>query len=191
MRKERLFQIIPVGPEGFSYQPDFITVEEEEMLLDEFSQASLHTYTYKGYESKRRIKSFTKETGFSASIALILERIANFVYIPVEMIEHALITEYAPGTAIGWHCDQPPYDKIVGISLGSYATLRLRRYNGMWKNNKRIDKDKWERFNIQTEPRSLYVMSDTSRKWWQHSVAKVTDWWYSLTVKTIEKTIKF
>src|SRR4029078_9285898 len=38
---------------------------------------------------------------------------------------HALVTEYQPGTPIGWHSDAPHFDIVVGISLAGSARLRF------------------------------------------------------------------
>lgn len=183
MSQARLFEVVPAGPEGFSYKPDFITQEEERTLLNEFKKVPLHTFKWDGYDSKRRVKSYTKESGYPATIARILERVAKFARVKAEHFEHAMVSEYTPGTQIGWHRDKGPYSKIIGISLGSPVEFRLRRL-GPGK-----DKRRWERFTITAEPRSLYIMSGESRVFWQHSIPKVEKLRYSITMRTVEKRL--
>jgi alkylated DNA repair dioxygenase AlkB len=33
-----------------------------------------------------------------------------------ERLQHALVTEYSPGAAIGWHKDRPEFNDVIGIS---------------------------------------------------------------------------
>ena len=164
---------------GFIYKADFITVEEETRLLKEFKKFRLNSYKYKGYNSKRRVKSFTRS--FPAFLFPILERVAKFAKVRTETIRHAMITEYSPNTAIGWHRDQLPFDKIIGISFGAPCIFRLRKKVSSKNDNK------WIRSNTLVLPRSIYIMSLESRWYWQHSIPKVEDWRYSLTIRTVEK----
>lgn len=166
------------GPPGFEYQPNFITPEEEQILLEKVSDIPLKTYEYKGYESKRQVKSWTKAYGYPPFLFPILKRVADFARVKVETIRHAMITEYSPGTAIGWHRDQPPFTKIIGISLGSSAHFRFRRKD--WSNQK------WSHVKVVAEPRSIYIMAGASRSDWQHSIPPVPALRYSLTMRTVE-----
>jgi hypothetical protein len=65
-------------------------------------------------------------------------RAAAFAGVEREALEHVLLTEYAPGAPIGWHRDRPEFDKVVGVSLGSPCTFRMRRKQGA----------KWERYSL-------------------------------------------
>ena len=163
------------GPEGFRYEPDFLTVAEEIRLLEEFQKITLEPYIFEGYEAKRRIKSYTK-SDFPSFLLPIIKRAARFGDVPMAKIEQTMITEYSPGTPIGWHRDQPPYHKVIGISLGSTVPFRFRRPKGT----------KWERITINAEPRSIYLMSGPSRYEWQHSIPPVEDWRWSVTVRSVE-----
>lgn len=180
MSQARLFEVpeVPLNPPGFSYQPEFITKDEEQTLLREFERVPLHKFQWDGYDSKRRVKGYTQESGMPAPLIKILERVAKFAKVQLEKIDHLLISEYISGTGIGWHRDKGAYDKIIGLSLGSAAQFRLRKV-GPWTN-----KRKWERFSATAEPRSLYIMSGETRTLWQHSVAPVKDLRYSITMRT-------
>ena len=172
-------------PLGFRYKRDFITPDEEKKLLELFKKAPLHPWNYKGYESKKRVQGFIKEKGFPLALKPLFKRVAAFAGVLPSSIHHALIAEYMPGTGIGWHRDNGPYEKVIGISFGSPCLFRLRKLPQKFdpKSNKR----KWEHITITAEPRSIYIMSGESHRRWQHSVAPVKDYRYSLTIRTLEK----
>src|SRR5258705_9989294 len=70
---------------------------------------------------------------------------------PAARIKQVLCTEYDAGVGIGWHRDKPHFDEVFGLSLGSACKFHFRRKSG----------GKWERFTLDVEPRSLYVMTGT------------------------------
>ena len=89
-----------------------------------------------------------------------------------------MIIEYPPGAVINWHRDAPPFDIIVGISLLSNCTFKLRPH----------EKEKQTRSSIISFPverRSLYVMQGPSRTDWQHSTNPVKETRYSITLRTL------
>ena len=60
-------------------------------------------------------------------------------------------------------------------NLGSACKFRFRRPAG----------EKWERFTLNAEPRSLYLMSGASRQVWEHSIPAVEAPRYSITFRTM------
>jgi alkylated DNA repair dioxygenase AlkB len=173
-------------PEGFRYQPDLITIDEERALVRQFEALNFKPYEHLGYLGNRRIASFgwrrgadgvMVETGEALPDFLVplLERVAAFTGLSRETFRHALITEYAPGAGIGWHRDRPPAVAIAGVSLLSPCTFRLRRKVA----------DKWDRASITAAPRSAYLMSGPSRSDWQHSIPEVEALRYSVTFRTV------
>src|SRR3954454_21715166 len=78
-------------------------------------------------------------------------------------LQHVLVMEYGPGAAIGWHRDKSVFGEVVGISLRSACTFRLRRAVGSG----------WERVALVAEPRSRYLLSGASRSEWERSIAAV------------------
>jgi alkylated DNA repair dioxygenase AlkB len=61
------------------------------------------------------------------------------------------------------------------LSLGAPCRFRFRRAAG----------DTWERFTLNAEPRSLYMMSGESRQIWEHSIPAVEQRRYSITFRTM------
>jgi alkylated DNA repair dioxygenase AlkB len=186
-----LFPIEPLFPEGFSYFPNFITKEEEEKLLKEVRQTTLHTFLFQGYEAKRRVASFGQDWSFERrelskgkpipeAFHPLIDKIGAKLSLKREDFAELLVTEYPEGSVINWHRDAPPFDLIAGVSLLTDATFRLRPY----------DKEKQGRGSVisfTAERRSLYVMQGPSRSEWQHSIAPVKTVRYSITLRTLKK----
>jgi alkylated DNA repair dioxygenase AlkB len=186
-----LFPIEPTFPEGFSYFPHFISKEEEEVLLKEVQQTTLHTFTFQGYEAKRRVASFGQDWSFERrelskgkpiplAFYPLMDKIAAKLSLDKEDFAELLVTEYPEGSVINWHRDAPPFDLIAGVSLLTDATFRLRPY----------EKEKQGRGSIisfTAQRRSLYVMQGPARSEWQHSIAPVKAVRYSITVRTLKK----
>jgi alkylated DNA repair dioxygenase AlkB len=110
----------------------------------------------------------------SAWLAEIVEEIETFGG-PSTRIRQVLCTEYDVGVGIGWHRDKPHFDKIFGLSLGSACKFRFRKRAGKT----------WDRFTLDVEPRSLYMMSGASRLIWEHSIPAVEAPRYSITFRTM------
>lgn len=89
--------------------------------------------------------------------------------------QHALITEYGPGAAIGWHRDKGVFGDVIGISLLSPCLFRFRR-----KAN-----STWERYSLTAEPRSAYLLRGAARTEWEHSIPAVDALRYSITFRSL------
>jgi alkylated DNA repair dioxygenase AlkB len=173
-------------PEGFKCQPEFLTKDEERELVDRFQDLPFKEFEFHGFLGKRRVVSFGWKYDFSAArlresepipefIAPIREKAAAFAGIEPQTIAHVLVTEYSPGTAIGWHKDRPHFDDVVGISLASECVFRLRRKTG----------SSWQRRSIILAPRSVYVMRGPVRNEWEHSIPAVASLRYSITFRNL------
>jgi alkylated DNA repair dioxygenase AlkB len=107
----------------------------------------------------------------------VRERAAAFAGLTPDCLPHALITEYRPGTSIGWHRDRPHYDDVIGISLSSACTFRLRRKRGAG----------WERAATRLDRRSVYLLHGPSRTEWEHSIPAVDALRYSITLRSMRE----
>lgn len=186
---QTLFDQPPVFPEGFQYYKDFLTVEEEEALCASIGGLSLHTFTFQGFEAKRRVESYgynyhfdsrriSKGKDIPQEFEFILNQVAAFLSLPSELFAHMLVTEYPPGSVINWHRDAPPFDIIVGVSLASDCIFRLRPYDKAKQGRKSI-------LSLSVERRSLYIIQGEARTDWEHSILPVRDKRYSLTFRTL------
>ncbi|MBO9601773.1 MAG: alpha-ketoglutarate-dependent dioxygenase AlkB [Novosphingobium sp.] len=108
-------------------------------------------------------------------LADLRDRLAPLVGVAPEAAQQALLIRYDPGAGIGWHRDRPHYDKVIGLSLGAPATLRLRR---------RIEGG-FERRAVELPPRSLYLLSGAVRQEWEHSIAPMEVARRSVTFRTL------
>ena len=175
-------------PEGFRYQADFLSSEEEHSLLQYIVPLPFREFEFQGYTGKRRIVSFgwrydfnggglTKAVDMPEFLSAIRARAETFAAIPEGTLHQVLITEYTPGAAIGWHKDRSVFGDVVGISLLSSCTFRLRRKAG----------HRWERRNLTAEPRSIYLLHGPSRTDWEHSIPGVESLRYSITFRNVRE----
>jgi alkylated DNA repair dioxygenase AlkB len=173
-------------PEGFQYQPELLTEEEEGELIDRFRDLPFKEYEFHGFLGKRRVVSFGWKYDFNTGklqgsdpipefIVPICEKAAAFAAIDPQTIAHVLVTEYSAGTAIGWHKDRPHFEDVIGISLASECVFRLRRKAS----------SSWQRRSITLAPRSVYVMRGPVRNEWEHSIPAVTSLRYSITFRNL------
>jgi alkylated DNA repair dioxygenase AlkB len=174
-------------PDGFKYQPDVITRDEERDLVRHIETLPFKQFEFHGFTGKRRVVSFGWRYDFSERqlqrggdippcLLPFRDRAAQFAGLGPNDLQHILVTEYAPGAAIGWHRDKAVFAEVVGISLLSPASFRLRRKIGAT----------YERVTINVEPRSAYLLSGLSRTQWEHSIPAVEALRYSLTFRNFK-----
>ena len=176
-------------PAGLRYEPDFITAAEEQELLAGIVTLPLHEAQYKQYTAKRRIASFGARYDFSSNVleaapglAPFLQglraKVADWLELEPDQFTQALVAEYRPGTALGWHRDVPQFGVIVGVSLAGACRMRFRPYPV--RENKREGV-----FALELEPRSAYVLHGDARWGWQHSIPTTKTLRYSITFRTM------
>jgi alkylated DNA repair dioxygenase AlkB len=103
------------------------------------------------------------------------ERAAAFAGLAPDRLQHVLITEYRPGAAIGWHRDRANFGDVIGVSLVSPCTFRMRRRCGT----------SWEGAAMRLDRRSVYLMRGPSRDEWEHSIPAVDELRYSITFRSM------
>lgn len=181
-----LFGATPVLPEGFRYQPGVISTEEEQRVLEEVRGLPFREFEFHGYTGKRRVVSFGWRYDFSDRVLhrvddlppfllALRETAGRFAGVDPSTLQQALVTEYDAGAAIGWHRDKAVFGDVIGISLRSACTFRLRRAVG----------ERWERASITAEPRSAYLLRGPSRTEWEHSIPAVDELRYSVTFRNL------
>ncbi len=186
MSQLALFDDQAAAPSGLRYQPEFISAADEQESIAGIAALPLQPFQFGAFEGHRRVKSFGYRYDYtlqklqpSEPIPEWLERTARaverFGELPADSVRQVLCTEYDVGVGIGWHRDKPHFDKVFGISLGSACRFRFRRRKG----------DRWERFALQAEPRSIYLMDGEARQDWEHSIPTVEQRRYSITFRTM------
>lgn len=184
----------PALPSGLTYREDFITPDEEQLLLTEIRQLSLKQSQYRQYTARRRTVNYGFSYDFThlqskpappipEFLAPLRKRAAEWAGVQPESFVQALISEYQPGTPLGWHRDVPDFEVIVGISLAGTARLRFRPYP--WSPEK-----KSQVFALELAPRSAYILRDQARWGWQHHVPPTKQLRYSITFRTPSDKIR-
>jgi len=181
-----LFPVSSIGPQDLRYQPDFISPAMERDLIARVLKLPLAPFQFGAFEGKRRVASFGWRYDYVRQqleaaddlpdwLGPLIARVEAFESLPHGAVRQVLCTEYAAGAGIGWHCDKPHFDQVFGLSLGSNCKFRFRRKRG----------DKWQRYTLDAQARSLYLMSGESRHVWEHSIPPVESPRYSITFRTM------
>lgn len=93
---------------GLVYQPEFLSVDEEQVLLDIIASLPLQAARYKEYLARRRVVSFGGSYDFDTNRLLpaaaldarlkpLRAQVAAWIGVTPEALVHALVAEYAPG----------------------------------------------------------------------------------------------
>lgn len=189
LTQSELFDTAPALPEGFAYEREFITPDEEASLLAAIGTLPLSAAAYKQYTARRRTVSYGGRYDFSENalheappipdaLAPLRDKVAAWVGVGSASFVQALVTEYSPGTPLGWHRDVPEFEVIVGVSLGGWARMRLRPYRPGERQKRSAV------IALELEPRSAYVMRGPARWAWQHCIAETRALRHSITFRT-------
>lgn len=174
-------------PAGLRYEEHFLAPAEEAALLHRIRSLPLEQAQYRQFTAKRRIISFGGRYDFTHHelvraqsmpewLQPLRDRAAAWAGLNGGEIDHALIAEYEPGTALGWHRDVPDFEAIVGVSLAGSCRMRFRRYPPA--------KPGRAEFHLDLAPRSIYTVQGVARWKWQHSVSPTKELRYSITFRT-------
>jgi alkylated DNA repair dioxygenase AlkB len=176
-------------PKGFVYEAELLTHEEEAELLAKIRELPLAEAKYKEYTARRRTVSYGGKFDYDKNVLRpadpipsflmpLREKVAAWVGIPPDEFVHGLVSEYRPGTPLGWHRDVPDFEVIVGVSLGGTARMKLRPYKPGERNLAR------DVIALDLAPRSAYSIRGPARWAWQHSIVATTELRYSITFRT-------
>jgi alkylated DNA repair dioxygenase AlkB len=176
----------PSDPEGLRYQADFITPDEEALLISAIISLELAPFQFGPFQGKRRVTWFGWRYDYGEHklipaaaipgwLQLFIPRIEAFGSLAPGSIRQVLCTEYEAGSGIGWHRDKPHFEEVFGLSLASPCRFRFRR---------RV-RGGWERHGFEADRRSLYMLSGPSRHAWEHSIPPVTERRFSITFRSM------
>lgn len=143
---------------------------------------------YKDYTAKRRTVSYGFDYDFSYDaihpaapmpdfLQPLKTRVADWLRVGPDQIKHALIAQYRPGTALGWHRDVPDFQLVCGVSLGAACRMRFRPYPPRGRSR--------DVLSIELAPRSAYILRGDARWHWQHSIPPTRALRYSITFRTL------
>ena len=178
----------PPLPPGLEYRADFLDRRCEETLIAAFAALPFREAPFRQYTARRRVVRFG-EDGYAdigelqdggpwpAWLVDLRRKAADAASVDDDAFVHALVTEYRPGTPIGWHRDKPVYGTVVGISLAGACRMRFRPFDDRHGRKAAIA--------LELAPRSLYVLRDDIRWRWQHQIPPVKALRYSVTFRTL------
>jgi len=171
---------------GLLQVENVLTPVEEQRLIGLIDTVELSPFQFHGWLGKRLTASFGWRYDFDdASIQPaapipdwllpLRERSAQIAGLRPDQFVQSLLVRYDPGAGIGWHRDRDVFEKVVGISLNTAATLRFRQRTATG----------FCRASVNVEPRSAYLISGESRWNWEHSIAPGDQLRFSITFRTL------
>jgi DNA oxidative demethylase len=176
-------------PDGFRYEPDFLTGAEEAELIESVSGLEFHEFAMRGVTARRRIIQFGWHYSFETfrltpaplpppALDEIRMRAAAIANVQPDEFSEILLTEYQPGAGIGWHRDAPPFGIVAGVSLAGHCRMRFQTGQGVDRRT----------VAVHLAPRSLYVLTGEARARWQHTIPPTKELRYSITFRTLRRS---
>jgi alkylated DNA repair dioxygenase AlkB len=173
---------------GLSYREDLISDAEEQALITRLAEADLSPFRFHGWLGNRKTQSFGwrydfEDSSFAPAEAIpewlspLRETAASLAGVKPGDFVHVLLARYDPGAGIGWHRDRDVFDKVVGISLATPATLRFRRRRP----------GGFDRASLDVAPRSAYLLSGEVRWDWEHRITPGEQLRFSITFRTMSE----
>src|SRR6516165_5408202 len=105
-----LFEDRPRLPEGFRYEENLLSPDQERALIASFKRLPFREFEYRGFLGKRRTVSFGWRHDFNVRklqptetiptfLLALRQKAAEFADLSEDGLQHALVTEYSPGAA--------------------------------------------------------------------------------------------
>ena len=173
-------------PEGFRYQPDFLSRDEEQSLLQQIVPLPFREFRFQVFTWKRRIVSYGWRYDFNCGGLTKAVDTPDFFrrYAParkhLQLSLRALFSRsLSRNTRPGRQSAGTRIDRSSATSLG-FLFCRPAPSACGWKGGHR-----WERRNLTVEPRSVYLLRGPSRTEWEHSIPGADSLRYSITFRNV------
>lgn len=171
---------------GLQLVPEVISVAEEDHLCAQIDAAPLEPFRFGQWTGKRLTAYYGSAYDFQRGrtapapplpdwLLRLRTRLAPQFGLEADALQQALLIRYDPGAGIGWHRDRPQYEKVLGLSLGAPAELRLRQRRG---------DGTFARHRVPLPPRGAYLLTAEVRDDWEHSIAPIEATRRSITFRT-------
>jgi DNA oxidative demethylase len=175
-----------LGLPGLTQAEAMVTGSEEQTLISSFNMADLAPFHFHGRLGKRLTACYGWRYDFDTAsfgptdpipewLLPLRETAARFASLKPHDLVQALLIRYDPGAGIGWHCDRPVFEHVIGISLGAPATMRFRRRRP----------GGFDRASALLAPRSIYHLTGEVRRDWEHSIAEMQVTRWSITFRSL------
>ena len=179
-----LFDTPPIA--GLRYREDVISATEEGELLERLGGLELAPFRFHGWLGNRKTRSFgwrydfedasfTRADPIPEWLQPLRAKAADVGGVQPQDFVHVLLARYHAGAGIGWHRDRDVFEKVVGFSLNTPATLRFRQRTPTG----------FRRVNVEVAPRSAYLLSGEARHDWEHSITPGQELRFSITFRTL------
>ena len=173
---------------GLRYKEELISEADELALVERLNAMDLAPFQFHGWLGNRKTQSFGwrydfDDASFTRAEAIpnwlepAREKAAAFAGLNPADFAHVLLARYDPGAGIGWHRDRDVFENVVGISLGTPATLRFRQRVGTG----------FKRVALEVTPRSAYLLSGEARWDWEHRLTPGDQLRFSITFRTLSE----
>jgi alkylated DNA repair dioxygenase AlkB len=173
---------------GLQYREDLFSGAEEQELVARLLELELAPFRFHGWVGNRKTQSFGWRYDFDDAsfcptepiphwLQPLRNKAADFGGVQPDEFVHVLLARYDAGAGIGWHRDRDVFEKVVGISLSTPATLRFRQRTPTG----------FRRANVAVAPRSAYLLSGESRWDWEHSITPGEQLRFSITFRTLSE----
>ena len=171
---------------GLRYREELVSESEEEALAEHLVAADLSPFRFHGWLGNRKTKSFGwrydfEDASFSPTepipgwLTPLRKTAAAFAEVDPDDFVQVLLARYDPGAGIGWHRDRDIFERVVGFSLLTPATLRFRRRRP----------GGFDRAKVEVAPCSAYLLAGEVRWEWEHSIAPGEQLRFSITFRTL------
>ncbi|MCB2079742.1 MAG: alpha-ketoglutarate-dependent dioxygenase AlkB [Novosphingobium sp.] len=174
-------------PAGLVLEYDVLSRTEEAATIGFIEASSLEYPSYDpgnsrssssfGWKYDFSTDSFRKCPEIPPEMTPLCERAAGMIGVAASDIAECLFNRYDPGAVIQPHFDKDVWEHVVGVSLGSVATMRFVRPSEAGGGQ----------CDIRLPPRSMYVLKGDARYEWMHSLLPVTDTRWSITLRTLSE----
>lgn len=179
-------------PDGFRYEADFLTRDEERSLAQAIARIEFSKFEMRGIVARRRVAFFGRSYDTSTVVPPIPDfltavrtKAAAWAGVRPDAFAMALVNEYRPDAPIGWHRDAPQYDIVCGISLLSVCRMKFRPYMRPREQAARGSAPRRATHEVRLQPRSVYLLAGLARSAYEHHIPAVNELRYSITFRTL------
>lgn len=169
---------------GLIYQNDFLSVEEEKVIISEIDNVVWDTnlkrrvqhYGYM-YDYKKKNIDQDLKIGKLPDWLLLLESKVQTTFNLENSFDQVIINEYEPGQGISNHIDCVPCfeDVIISISLLSSCVMQFSKGT--------------EKHELLLQPKSILLLSGEARYHWKHGIKAIKNDKFQNTVIPRERRI--